>query len=162
MQVKKYLPLCCFLFCIFVTLNFQVIYYWQLIQAVTKEPRSISKEPQASLVSVKLSVHDSTTRRDFAKMGVFESESHCWCKTNPSFHRKNIIPAVKHGGGSAMAWRKYFFTAWRNDDCLVMWWTCNLFRVYPASVPMGAVALRWLSSDWRPELHLTLIIRESG
>ena len=27
-----------------------------------------------------------------------------WCKTNTAFHKKNIIPTVKHGGGSVMIW----------------------------------------------------------
>ncbi len=27
-----------------------------------------------------------------------------WCKTNTAFHKKNIIPTVKHGGGSVMVW----------------------------------------------------------
>ncbi len=31
--------------------------------------------------------------------------SHCiWRKTNTAFHKKNIIPTVKHGGGSVMVW----------------------------------------------------------
>ncbi len=27
-----------------------------------------------------------------------------WHKTNTGFHKKNIIPTVKHGGGSVMVW----------------------------------------------------------
>ena len=27
-----------------------------------------------------------------------------WCKANNAFHHKNVIPAVKHGGGSVMVW----------------------------------------------------------
>ncbi len=27
-----------------------------------------------------------------------------WCKTNTAFHKKNIIPTVKHGGSSVMVW----------------------------------------------------------
>ncbi len=27
-----------------------------------------------------------------------------WRKTNTAFHKKNIIPTVKHGGGSVMVW----------------------------------------------------------
>ncbi len=27
-----------------------------------------------------------------------------WCKTNTAFHKKNIIPTVKHGGGNVMVW----------------------------------------------------------
>ncbi len=51
----------------------------QLIQEVTKDPTTTSKELQASLASVKVSVHDSTIR-------------------------KHIIPTVKYGGGSVMVW----------------------------------------------------------
>ncbi len=29
---------------------------------------------------------------------------HIWRKTNTAFHKKNIIPTVKHGGGSVMVW----------------------------------------------------------
>ncbi len=27
-----------------------------------------------------------------------------WCKTNTAFHKKNIIPTVKRGGGIVMVW----------------------------------------------------------
>ncbi len=27
-----------------------------------------------------------------------------WSKTNTGFHQKNIIPTVKHGGGSVIVW----------------------------------------------------------
>ncbi len=36
---------------------------WRLIQEVIKEPRTTSKELQASLASIKVSVHDSTIRK---------------------------------------------------------------------------------------------------
>ncbi len=51
----------------------------RLIQEVIKEPRTISKELQASLASIKVSVHDSTISQP-------------------------IISTVKHGGGSVMVW----------------------------------------------------------
>ncbi len=50
----------------------------RLIQEVIKEPRTTSKELQASLASIKVSVHDSTIRRDWAKtasMGEFKSKA---------------------------------------------------------------------------------------
>ncbi|KAK3545499.1 hypothetical protein QTP70_007745 [Hemibagrus guttatus] len=40
----------------------------QLIQEVTKNPTTTSKELQASLASVKAGVHDSTIRKRLAKM----------------------------------------------------------------------------------------------
>ena len=42
----------------------------RLIQEVTKEPRTTSKELQASLASVKVSVHDSTMRQRLGKNGI--------------------------------------------------------------------------------------------
>ncbi len=41
-----------------------------LIQEVIKEPRTTSKERQASLASVKVSVHDSTIRKRLGKNGI--------------------------------------------------------------------------------------------
>ncbi|KAK3509142.1 hypothetical protein QTP70_020254, partial [Hemibagrus guttatus] len=51
----------------------------QLIQEVTKDPTTTSKELQASIASVKR-------------------------KSNTAFQKKNIIPTVKYGGGSVMVW----------------------------------------------------------
>ncbi len=42
----------------------------QLIQEVIKEPRTTSKELQASLDSIKVSVHDSTIRKRLGKNGI--------------------------------------------------------------------------------------------
>lgn len=42
----------------------------RLIQEVTKEPTTTSKELQASLASVKVSVHDSTIRKRLGKNGI--------------------------------------------------------------------------------------------
>ncbi|KAK3525325.1 hypothetical protein QTP86_029840, partial [Hemibagrus guttatus] len=42
----------------------------QLIQEVTKDPTTTSKELQASLASVKVSVHDSTIRKRLGKNGL--------------------------------------------------------------------------------------------
>ncbi len=42
----------------------------QLIQEVIKEPRTTSKELQASLASIKVSVHDSTIRKRLGKNGI--------------------------------------------------------------------------------------------
>ncbi len=126
---------------------------WRLIQEIIKEPRTTSKELQASLASIKVSVHDSTiikrlgknsihrrvprqkplltkkntkARLTFAKtyldyaqdfweniMWTDESKvelfgrcvsRYIWCKTNTAFHKKNIIPTFKHGGGTVMVW----------------------------------------------------------
>ncbi len=43
---------------------------WRLIQEVIKEPRTTSKELQASLASIKVSVHDSTIRKRLGKNGL--------------------------------------------------------------------------------------------
>ncbi len=42
----------------------------RLIQEVIKEPRTTSKELQASLSSIKVSVHDSTMRKRLGKKGI--------------------------------------------------------------------------------------------
>ncbi len=42
----------------------------RLIQEITKEPRTTSKELQASLASIKVSVHDSTIRKRLGKNGI--------------------------------------------------------------------------------------------
>ncbi|KAK3568913.1 hypothetical protein QTP86_019559, partial [Hemibagrus guttatus] len=100
----------------------------QLIQEVTKDPTTTSKELQASLASVKVSVHDSTIRKRLGKnenismipktfgkilCGLtrqkFElfgrSVSHyVWRKSNTAFQKKIITPTVKYGGGSVMVW----------------------------------------------------------
>ncbi len=123
------------------------------IQEVLKEPRTTSKELQASLASIKVSVHDSTIRKrlgkniihgrvprqkplltkkytkahltfakkyidypqdfwanilwtDEKKVSLFGRcvSRYIWRKTNTGLHKKNIIPTVKHGGGSVMVW----------------------------------------------------------
>ncbi|KAK3508530.1 hypothetical protein QTP70_031914 [Hemibagrus guttatus] len=98
----------------------------QLIQEVTKDPTTTSKELQASLASVKVSVHDSTIRKRLGKNGLHgrvprrkpllskkkehkgSSVSHyVWRKSNTAFQKKNIIPTVKYGGGSVMVWGCY-------------------------------------------------------
>ncbi|KAK3530705.1 hypothetical protein QTP86_032242, partial [Hemibagrus guttatus] len=94
----------------------------QLIQEVTKDPTTTSKELQASLASVKVSVHDSTIRKRLGKNGLHgrvprrkpllskkehkgSSVSHyVWRKSNTAFQKKNITPTVKYGGGSVMVW----------------------------------------------------------
>ncbi len=118
-----------------------------------KEPRTTSKELQASLASIKFSVHDSTIRERLGKNGIHgkvprqkplltkkntkacltfakqylyypqdflanilwtdatkvELFGRCvprysWRKINKAFHKKDIIPTVKHGGGNVMVW----------------------------------------------------------
>ncbi len=43
---------------------------WRLIHEVIKEPRTTSKELQASFASIKVSVHDSTIRKRLGKNGI--------------------------------------------------------------------------------------------
>lgn len=45
------------------------------MQEVPKEPRTTSKAPQASLVPVKVKVHDSTTRKRRAKMASLKAKT---------------------------------------------------------------------------------------
>ncbi len=126
---------------------------WWLIQEVIKEPIKTSKELQASLASIKVSVNESTIRKRLGKNSIHGSvprqkplltkkntkarltfaknyldypqdfwahilwsdetkvelfgrcvSHYIWRKTNTAFHKKNIIPTVKHGGGSVMVW----------------------------------------------------------
>ncbi len=56
---------------------------WRFIQEVIKEPCTTSKELQASLASIKVSVHDSTIRKRLGKNGTHRRvprENHCWPK----------------------------------------------------------------------------------
>ncbi|KAK3555983.1 hypothetical protein QTP86_032846 [Hemibagrus guttatus] len=103
----------------------------QLIQEVTKDPTTTSKELQASLASVKVSVHDSTIRKRLGKNGLhgrvprpkpplskknikarlsfarkhLDDPQDFWENTlNTAFQKKNITPTVKYGGGSVMVW----------------------------------------------------------
>ncbi len=48
---------------------------WWLIQEVRKEPRKTSKELQALLASIKVSVHDSTIRKRLGKNGIQSSKA---------------------------------------------------------------------------------------
>ncbi|KAK3549753.1 hypothetical protein QTP86_007766 [Hemibagrus guttatus] len=58
----------------------------QLIQEVTKHPTTTSKELQASLASVKVSVHDSTIRKRLGKNGLHGRVP----KRKPLLSKKNI------------------------------------------------------------------------
>ncbi|KAK3523826.1 hypothetical protein QTP70_010436 [Hemibagrus guttatus] len=49
----------------------------QLIQEVTKDPTRTSKELQASLASVRVSVHESTIRKRLGKNSEFQDENRC-------------------------------------------------------------------------------------
>ncbi len=78
----------------------------RLIQEVIKEPRTTSKELQASLASIKVSVHDSTIRKRLGKNGIHgrvqvQGKSHCWPKrtqTLVSQLPKNILIIPKTFG----------------------------------------------------------------
>ncbi len=101
-----------------------------LIQEVIKEPRTTSKELQASLASLKVSVHDSTIRKRLdktASMGEFQGKSHCWPKRPQrlvSHLPKNILIIPKTFGQIFRAGTICF---------LIMNWSCfsdNLAVIY--------------------------------
>ncbi len=58
----------------------------RLIQEVTKDPTTTSKELQASLASVKVSVHDSTIRKRLGKNGLHGRDP----RPKPLLSKKNI------------------------------------------------------------------------
>ncbi|KAK3517850.1 hypothetical protein QTP70_020993, partial [Hemibagrus guttatus] len=58
----------------------------QLIKEVTKDPATTSKELQASLASVKVSVHDSTIRKRLGKNGLHGRVP----RRKPLLSKKNI------------------------------------------------------------------------
>ncbi|KAK3550665.1 hypothetical protein QTP70_002365 [Hemibagrus guttatus] len=58
----------------------------KLIQEVTKDPTTTSKELQPHLPQLRSVSH------------------YVWRKSNTAFQKKNIIPTVKYGGGSVMVW----------------------------------------------------------
>uniref|UniRef100_A0A8C6Q7I4 Transposase n=1 Tax=Nothobranchius furzeri TaxID=105023 RepID=A0A8C6Q7I4_NOTFU len=58
----------------------------QLIQEVTEDPRTTSKELQASLASIKVSVHDSTIRKRLGKNGLHGK----FPRRQPLLSKKNI------------------------------------------------------------------------
>uniref|UniRef100_A0A9J8AVC9 Transposase Tc1-like domain-containing protein n=1 Tax=Cyprinus carpio carpio TaxID=630221 RepID=A0A9J8AVC9_CYPCA len=58
----------------------------RLIQEVTKDPKTTSKELKASLASVKVSVHDSTIRKRLGKNGLHGRN----IKARLSFARKHL------------------------------------------------------------------------
>ncbi|KAK3557487.1 hypothetical protein QTP70_027911 [Hemibagrus guttatus] len=80
----------------------------QLVQEVTKDPTTTSKELQASPASVEVSVHDSSIRKRLGKNGLHgrvPRRKPLLSKKNiKALSKKNIIPTVKYGGGSVMVW----------------------------------------------------------
>ncbi len=64
-----------------------------------------SKEQQASLASIKFDYSQEFwanilwTNETKVKLIVRCVSAYIWRKTNRAFHKKNIIPAVRHGGG---------------------------------------------------------------
>uniref|UniRef100_A0A803K2Z5 Transposase Tc1-like domain-containing protein n=1 Tax=Xenopus tropicalis TaxID=8364 RepID=A0A803K2Z5_XENTR len=58
----------------------------QLIREATKDPRTTSKELQASLASIKVSIHDSTIRKRLGKNGLHGR----FPRRKPLLSKKNI------------------------------------------------------------------------
>lgn len=93
----------------------------KLIQEVTKEPRKTSKELQASLASVKVSVHDSTIRKTLAKNGIHERVP----RRKPLLSKKNIKArltfAKKHLDDPEDCWRNIL---WTDESKIELFGTC--------------------------------------
>ncbi len=79
----------------------------RLIQEVTKDPTTTSKELQASLASVKVSVHDSTIRKRLVENGLHGRVP----RPKPLLSKKNIQAhlsfARKHLDDPQYFWEKY-------------------------------------------------------
>ncbi len=77
---------------------------WRLIHEIIKEPRTTSKELQASFASIKVSVHDSTIRRRLGKNGIHgrvPRQKPLLTKKNTKAHltfAKNILIIPKNFG----------------------------------------------------------------
>ncbi|KAG2461297.1 TCB1 transposase, partial [Polypterus senegalus] len=84
----------------------------RLIREVTKDPRTTSKELQASFASVKVSVHDSTIRKRLAKNGLHGRFPRC----KPLLSKKNIRArlncAKKHLNDCQDFWEN---TSWTDE-----------------------------------------------
>ncbi|KAK3564394.1 hypothetical protein QTP86_017309, partial [Hemibagrus guttatus] len=82
----------------------------QLIQEITKDPTTTSKELQASLASVKVSVHDSTIRKRLGKNGLHGRVP----RRKPLLSKKNIkaclIFARKHLDDTQDFWENTLWT----------------------------------------------------
>ncbi len=89
----------------------------RLIQEVTKDPTTTSKELQASLASVKVSVHDSTIRKRLGKNGLHGRVprrkpllSKKNIKARLSFARKHLLGLL---GKYSVDWRDKSWTFWK-------------------------------------------------
>ncbi len=71
---------------------------WQLIQEFIKEPRTTPKEPQASLASIKVSVHDSTIRKRLGKNSLHGRKVQKSTQWLTSHLPKNILTIPKTFG----------------------------------------------------------------
>ncbi len=93
---------------------------WRLIQEVIKEPRTTSKELQASLASIKVSVHDSTIRKRLGKNGIHERvprQNPLLTKKNTkarlTFAKKNILIITKTFGQIFCGMMRQNWTFWK-------------------------------------------------
>ncbi len=90
----------------------------RLIQEVTKDPTTTSKELQASLASVKVSVHDSTIRKRLGKNGLHGRVP----RPKPLLSKKNILMIQKTSWWSPILLGKYSVD-WR-DKSWTFWKVC--------------------------------------
>ncbi len=89
---------------------------WRLIQKVIKEPRTTSKELQASLASIKVSVHDSAIRKRLGK------KRHPW----ESSKAKATADQKEHKGLSKTCQKKSWLSPRLLDKYSADWWDKSL------------------------------------
>ncbi len=59
-----------------------------------------------------------------------------WHKTNTAFHKKNIIPTIKHGGGSMIVWG--CFAASGPGRPAIHWWNHELCTIRKSWMRMSS------------------------
>jgi len=120
----------------------------RLIQEVIKEPKTASKELQATLASIKASFHDSTIRKRLGKNGIHErvprQDRHCWAKRTqrhishlPKIYWLyiRIIYIYK------IILNKYFVEWW--DKSLTFWKLCVQHKTRIIWHKSGSVVVWW-------------------
>ncbi len=97
---------------------------WWLIQEVIKEPRTTSKELQASLASIKVSVHDSTIRKRLGKNGIHEKVP----------RQKPLL--TKHNTKACLTFAKKYWLSPRLLGKYSVEWCDNSWTFWKVCVPL--------------------------